>query len=323
MSAGTHLRRWASRVCSARTMECLIDPVIADLQHEHEHANGCGQTWHRCVALLRGYFAFWRVLALHVPRLWLNRMVQLALAERRAIGRALFAAAVTMTLVTASLLAAPAHAMARRDSLALWLLVLLLPQSVPFSLPLGLSMGVVYGLRGRTATFQIRRLVIALGLGGSLVSASTMVWVVPEANQAYRTIIAGHVILRGPAEMPLLALRGQALALRSHRRDKQAGQLFLSYHARWALAGAALVFAVFGLGIAALRRGRIATIAIGAAMSVIYVSYFAQLGELELSILSNEPLSFALVWLPNVLITLTSVACLSVRNDRQSAISST
>jgi hypothetical protein len=35
---GERLRAWASRVCSARAMTRLIDPVIADLQSEYAEA---------------------------------------------------------------------------------------------------------------------------------------------------------------------------------------------------------------------------------------------------------------------------------------------
>jgi hypothetical protein len=130
----------------------------------------------------------------------------------------------------------------RSGKLPVWLLVLLLPQSVPFSLPLTLLMSVVCGWTGRTITPRIRRFVITLGLAGSLVSFGTIVWVVPEANQAYRVAIARQVVVRGESEMPPRTLRTQALALRSQGRTEKAGTLFFSYHARWALAGAAGVF---------------------------------------------------------------------------------
>jgi lipopolysaccharide export system permease LptF/LptG-like protein len=316
MSTGTHLQRWASRICSAETMERLIDPALADLQHEFEKASGRGRTWQKRIALLRGYVAFWKLLTLYVPRLWLKRTVrELVLAERFAIVRALFAAALTMTLVSAVLIAAPVQY--RRDGLTPWLLVLLLPQAFPFSLPLGLLVGVISALRGRTVTSHVRRLVVMLGLTASLASVATIVWVVPEANQAYRTIIARRVVLRGLAETPPLELRGHALALRNEGRRNEAGQLLVAYHARWALAGAALVFAVFGLGIASLRPGRIATATIAGATLVLYVSYFDRLGEVRSSLFSDERLSFAVVWLPNVLLMLTSVAFLSARQDRR------
>ena len=54
----------ASRVCSARTMERLIDPVIADLQAEYAEAIRDGRTWRSWVALIVGYIAFAKVFLL-------------------------------------------------------------------------------------------------------------------------------------------------------------------------------------------------------------------------------------------------------------------
>jgi hypothetical protein len=57
--------------------------------------------------------------------------------------------------------------------------------------------------------------------------------------------------------------------------------------------------------------------AISASACVIYVGYLFELAQVRLSIFSDERLSFALAWLPNLLMTLTGVGFLSVRDDRQ------
>ncbi len=57
-------------------MDRLIDPVIADMQCEHEQATRKGQRWRRRWTLLEGYFAFWRVLAVHVPVVWTSRIMR-------------------------------------------------------------------------------------------------------------------------------------------------------------------------------------------------------------------------------------------------------
>jgi hypothetical protein len=155
-----------------------------------------------------------------------------------------------------------------------------------------------------------------LGLVGTVVSASTIIWVVPVANQAFRTALAGRVLLEGPGEMSPRELRENALALRSHGRTAQAGDMLFSYHARWALAGAALVFTLFGLGVIALGVGRIATILVDATAFVLYVTYFAELGQAR-SVFSHEGLAVTFAWLPNVLILLTSLAFLTKRNEER------
>ena len=48
---GARLRSWASRLLDPSTMERLIDPAIADLQHEHEEAVRRGLIWRGRVIL--------------------------------------------------------------------------------------------------------------------------------------------------------------------------------------------------------------------------------------------------------------------------------
>src|SRR6266508_2210507 len=100
MRPGTHLRSFASRVCSRPTMDRLIDPVIADMQCEHEQATRKGQRWRRRWTLLEGYFAFWSVLAVHVPVVWTRRITrEWAASDDWAVGRALGSAALTMIIL--------------------------------------------------------------------------------------------------------------------------------------------------------------------------------------------------------------------------------
>ena len=139
-------------------MDRLIDPVIADMQCEHEQASRSGQRWgRRWWVLLEGYLAFWRVLALHVPLVWTRRATrEWAAADYSAVGRALGSAALTMIILTAVFIAMPLQTLRSHDGHMAWLLFLLLPQSLPLSLPLSLFVGVLYGLRDRPVTIPIR-----------------------------------------------------------------------------------------------------------------------------------------------------------------------
>ena len=322
MTTGCRLRKWASRVCSARTMEHSIDPIIADLQHEFERTRATRQMLRTGIILLRGYCAFWIVLGMHIPAMWLHRTIGgFRASHQESFIRAVVPAVITMVTLSVALVASPAQSINQRDLPGAWLLVLLLPQSIPFSIPLSLLTGIVCGLRQRPVTKRVRHTVVILGLAGTLVSVSTIVWVVPVANQAFRTVIAGRVILEGPAEMSSRELRNYALTLRDQGDLAKAGDLLFSFHARWALAGAALVFAVFGLGVTALRLGRIATVLVVATACVVYGSYFNELHELarpRLSLFSHEEVALTIAWLPNVLLLLTSLAFLTKRDDQRS-----
>ena len=317
MRPGTRLRSWAGLVCSPATMERLIDPLIADLQYEHEGACATGQSRLRHGILMKGYLAFWRVLLLHVPMVCTRRTLRnLAAADDWAVRRALGAAAVTMLVVTGLLIALPLQNLATRDMDSGWPLVLLLPQTLPLSLPLSILVGVLSGLQGRIVTNRARRAVLVVGLAGSLGSLGMIIWVMPAANHAFRSTIAGRQVHRGFNEISIRVLREKALAIRNDGQPGWAGMLLFSYHARWALVGAALAFGVFGLGVNALRLGVAPTAAIGTSGCIVYLAYFFELAFVPQSVFSDERLTFGLVWLPNVLMIVTGLAFMSARDER-------
>lgn len=316
MRPGSRLRSLARRVCSQSTMDRLIDPVIADLQCEHAQAIRDDRRWRRRWILLTGYAAFWKAVACHVP-IWTRRIVHgCGASESGTVAGALGAAAVTMIVLTLLLIAVPWLRMpgATPGRMA-WLFVMLLPQSIPLSLPFVLLVGVLWGLRNRTVTAPIRRAILVIGLAGSLVSFGSIAWLIPAANQAFRVTIAGHQLDRGPAEMPPASLRERALAMQSQGRPLEAGRLFLDYHLRGALAGAVLVFALFGLGVTALRLGRVANVGIAIIACVLYINYIDGLSQVNRSAFSDERVALSVAWLPNVSLMLTALAFLSARRE--------
>ena len=306
MRPGTRLRSFASRLCSRCTMERVIDPLIADLQCEDEQASRSGRPWGRRWLLVLGYLAFWRVLALHVPVAWTRRLMREWAASNLWVGRALGSAAITLISLTALFIAASLQSLHRYDQLA-WLLVLVLPQSLPLSIPICLLVGVVYGLRDRPVTIPLRRAILMIGLAGSLASFGTITWLVPAADRAFLVTIAR----RHDVEMSPGSLREQALAKKQAGRMNQAGGLLFSYHARWALVGAAVAFVLFGLGLTALRAGGAATAGIGVLGCVVYVTYFFELSYVRSSVFSDERLALVLAWLPNIFLTVASAIFLT------------
>ncbi len=262
MKPGTRLRSLASRICSAQTMDRLIDPVIGDMQREHDQGTSTNGPWERRWVLLQSYVAFWKVVAFWLPVAWIARVAR----ERSGspLFRALAAAAVTMIVTTALLVAVPMQIVLPHDR-AGWLFLLLLPQSLPLTIPGMLLVGVLTGARTRHIARFTRRAVLGVALAGSLASFATIVWVIPASNQAFRVTVAGREIPRGSAEVPVNSLRARALESRGTASEGEAGRLFLEYHARWALVGAATAFALFGLGVAALH----ARVAVTAAIAVI------------------------------------------------------
>jgi hypothetical protein len=319
MRPGTRLRSLASRVCSPRTMERLIDPVIADMQREHDHRTTTSGARERRWVLVQGYVAFWKVVGLWLPARWIARTAR----ERSAspLGPALAAAAITMIAGTALLVAAPLWPLLRHERIG-WLFLSLLPQSFPLTIPEVLLVGVLTGTRDRPIASVTRRAILGVALAGSLASFATIVWAIPASNQAFRVAVAGHEISRGFGEMPVNSLRDRALESRSHGSLEKAGSLLVAYHARWALVGAAGAFALFGLGVAALRARLSISGGVAVIAWVVYVTYFGELAiYVSPAVFTNEALTIAIVWLPNLLLTLVGLAFLKAADrDRISRL---
>ena len=327
MRPGTRLRSVASRVCARSTMDRLIDPVIADLQCEYEEANRSGRPWNRRRALVRGYVAFWKVLAVYVPAIWAARtMGQSSPSDHRALGRALIASTATLIVLTALFVALPLQGLDWHVTSAPWLFLLLLPQSFPQTLPAVVLTGALCASWRRPAGDSISRWIVVAGLTGSLASLGTIVWLIPAANQAFRVSIAGHHIVEGDGEIPVGSLRAEALAIKNgdepapwfpdniRPRASRVAELLLGYHARWALAGAVLVFALLGLGLTALLIGRAATAAIGTLAWLVYVEYLFELKRLPVDVFSDERAIIGIVWLPNLLLIVASLVFLRARH---------
>jgi lipopolysaccharide export LptBFGC system permease protein LptF len=117
------------------------------------------------------------------------------------------------------------------------------------------------------------------------------------------------------AEVSMGSLRQQAVEMRGQGRNVQAGEHFIAYHLRWAFVGTPPVFAIFALGVVALRVGRAATAGIGLIGPVLYITYLFELSNAEVAILSDERIALTLAWLPNVAMILMSVAFLTAERS--------
>jgi lipopolysaccharide export LptBFGC system permease protein LptF len=286
-------------------MERLIDPVIADLQFEYSIARREGRTWRGRLALAAAYLAFWKVVAFHLSISAGHAVRGCIERDRRALGRMAGLTIVTTAALTGLFVLPPMlpfFARLSSDSRSAWLLALLLPQAIPLSLPPGLLAGVLWGLRGRPATRALRRAVLVGGLLTSVAMIGTIGWLMPAANQAFRVEMAGHDIVRGVNETPLVALRQHALDVRAQGQPDRAFSLLLTYHVRWALGCTAFGFALFGCALLSLQLTRLSTAGVAAMGVVGYITYFWQLDATGASGLHSESAAIALAWLPNIVL---------------------
>jgi hypothetical protein len=260
---GVRLRSLAARICSDRAMQRVVDPAIADLQHEYETAAREGLRWEARLTLCGGYVALAKVLSLCVFRAVFTNEAKSTTdaAVRRSAGIALLAfACFTLLLVLPPL--ADARIPERVSTTAY--IVVLIPQAVPVAIPIALSLGILCGLRGRDWAPSVVWSVIGIGAIGCVVSLSMVEWVIPAANQAWREMMASAsgrtIIVRGAGESSLSELFTRA--------DPLGVQMF---HNRAAVCVAAISCSVLALALAPFVQ-RIATAAVSAlGFAVAYV----------------------------------------------------
>ncbi len=95
---GERLRAVAARVCATQTMERLIDPLIADLQHEYTDARRRHGVWGSRWTLFMGYVVIVKAIALHCAEQSMRALHTWAVADDAARRKTL-ACAVAVTAV--------------------------------------------------------------------------------------------------------------------------------------------------------------------------------------------------------------------------------
>ena len=274
MSGTDWLRARAARWCSARTMERVIEPALADVQTEYEAAARDGRLWRSRWICIAGHAAFLKVLAWVIAERALDALRGATASDRHALGRTFAVFAAVTALGTGLLTLPPLLAEWSRPSSTIWLGILLIPQAVPLSIPVGLTFGILWGLGRVAASRRSRALVLVAAVVSCVVSFATIAWVMPAANQAYRQSIAGITIAKGANELTLIELgrlieSGQyaSIGMGSPRGRRSVA---MAYHVRWALSLAPFVLSVFALVWTRRQRGRVSIVAVGCAMTVGY-----------------------------------------------------
>jgi lipopolysaccharide export LptBFGC system permease protein LptF len=143
-------------------------------------------------------------------------------------------------------------------------------------------------------------------------------WIMPASNQMFRLATIRQLerttgtrvtvdLARGPNESSIVELRRMARDLRNIGAPARAGQLFVAYYTRWALPAAALLFALFALGIASHQPGRVASIICGIAMPAVYLTYLWELAEVHSEALGSEWAAMLFAWMPNIALLVVSL----------------
>jgi lipopolysaccharide export system permease LptF/LptG-like protein len=293
---GDRLRAIAARILGRTSaMERLIDPVIADLQHEYEEAIRRGDVWRSRSIRVAGYIAFWKVAGLA------------ALSADRRLGRATAIALSAGTIITALLIwVVLANFPGRIESGPVaWLALHLVPQALTISVPVGLAVGVFCRLRGRRIAAVARRSVLVLALGSSLITFANVGWIMPAANHMFRVRLFDWPALRGPNELPIGELRrrvNRSLPVEL----PEALPLAFWYQARLALVAAPPMLCLFVLVSAAPRRGRSG--AIVPVTLTFFVACYALFSPSQVAGLTRLLPASAIAWIPDTVVGLATIA---------------
>ena len=319
---GDRLRAIAARVCNAKTMERLIDPLLADLHTEYVDAIRQGRLWKSRWVRVAGYTGFLKAIAFAVCEGSMRGLDVRITGDHRAAGR-VTGWAVSATVILTALLEIPAllhlpPPMWMHVSYAVRakLLIYLVPQALPIAVPIAFTLAILRGGTGRTTSPRSSGAVLAIGFVCSLAMFAMLAWIVPASNQAFRVTVAGRDVSKGLHELTLGEV-GQRVVRAVTQGDVEgelnARQLATEYHVRWALACTTFVFALFTLAVIPRRpAGR--TI-LGLAACGIYFAYYITVFDgtqpLRVSVGGLPP--FAIAWLPNVVMIVASAALITVR----------
>ena len=313
---GTRLRAFAARVCSAATMERLIDPVIADLQAECASAIGKRRRW---LARLTGYIAFtkvslWCVLLglREARRNWSDEDRQGLLHTLWLSGCAIVIVSVPLWLLevptTRNLLESMRDTEFPPTASVQRLMIYLVPAILPLSMPIGLAIGVALGAHGRALSRRLIGTIILVALAASAISVMNVGWLNPATNQLFREAIVGEYVMKGDHEFSLPELNRLVqpdararLGSSSYRHES----FLFELHQRLGFAIAPLTFCAFALVLTVRRAKRVAAVA---AVSIAGVGYL-MMRWLGYGLSLSESISPQLgAWMPQLALILTTIA---------------
>jgi hypothetical protein len=297
---GTRLRSLAARVLDSSTLERLIDPVIADLQHEHEAAIRRGLVWRGRWIRLAGYCAFWKVAAIGISRATSRALIA---PHDGAIGRTIRFSGLATTALTLifmwpavwNSLSHPGHRLA--------LFLALVPQALSVALPMGIVFGVFCGLRGRVVTARVRMTIVGLTIVSSLAMIVFVGWILPVSNQVFREVMFGGPVAPGTNELTIVELWHAA-------QDRIVipvitGRYAFEFHFRLALGFAPLALGLFSLGMATAKRSASGILTVNAFALVSCLAYYTLLHYARLTYyarldIRDHSLAIVAAWGPDL-----------------------
>src|SRR5262245_13132823 len=178
---GERLYRFARHVCSDATMSRLIDPWRADFSHELGEAIARGSRERAAVVRIAYLVSFLELMASGVVR-------------APGVARMLVWQTGSSIVVTGIFLLPFIRILESQAPNDRWpvLVAYLTPSALMIGLVLGVVVGLVFSLRRRRPSAELRAAAMAVAVACAASEAILDTWVLPPSNQAFRETIAGR-----------------------------------------------------------------------------------------------------------------------------------
>src|SRR5262245_18910919 len=183
---GGGLYRFARHVCGDATMRRLIDPWLADLRHEYNEAIARGRRGRAAVVRIAYLVSFLELMASGVVR-------------APGVASMLVWQTASIIVVTGIFLLPFVRTLGSQAPNDRWpvLVAYLTPSALMIGLVLGAVVGLVFSLRRRRPSAELRAAAMAVAVACAASEAILDTWVLPPSNQAFRETIAGRPLPRG------------------------------------------------------------------------------------------------------------------------------
>jgi hypothetical protein len=310
---GERIRSIASRLFRSETMERVINPIVADLQCEYGEALVRGTLRRARLSLVRSYLGLGSALIWLGVRYVCDPRISNPGSE---VARTWIVSVLALTIPTVALVIPPLlnwHWWQGDPVFGALLSVTLVPQALPLSIPAGLCVGVLWATRGKVVAWRRLCTILAFAIAFTAVVWTVLEWMMPQANQAFREMVATRLAVDGRVLTLEPGLNELGLSGLRQRSDPAAVR---HYHVLWALCFAAAPLSLFAFGLAGYVRRAASAVALAIALSISYIACMWVLATIP----SAPPMPpFVQAWMPNMVFLL--VACtLLLRGQRLRAI---
>jgi hypothetical protein len=330
-STGRTLLRFAERVFDPETVERVLRPAFADLQHEcenrDERANAANGVRLRSPLAIRvrAYWGLWKTLAI----CFVGDAVRVRRGHTLSLGtRTLLCVVLLIVLLTAAQDTTLFFTL-RRDhgaGAAMKAFLLLLPSTLTMALPAAFFLALA---SIRTKSFPVARLIPSATAGAVACAAAIFIgamFVVPPMNQSFRTFVFNtlqplepgvppRVLSKGLAELTWTELNAQIREPPTSRQEELARA---HRQQRFALVASAFVMGLLGLGLAGRWRSRAATIGASLVLLFLYDGCFALAANLDRGALP----SIYGTWTVNMAFAVVGLLLLRSRRNRRDDMTS-